>query len=486
VKAINRDQAVLKPTHVEDLVGPDHEVRAIWEITGRVDLSTYYDDIGAVEGKAGREAHDPRVMVALWIYAYKEGIGSAREISRLCEYDPAFQWLTGLGSINHHTLSDFRVDNKAGLDDLFKSMLGLLSFEGLIDLTRVMHDGTKVKAKAKGSSFRREDRIKEHLELARQQVEAMGDPREAAEISPRVKAARERAAREKLEKLELAVQELKKIQASKKTKAEESGARVSETDPESRIMKDGQGRYGPSYNIQISTDSKAGAIVGVGVSQSPSDDKELAPAVDRVEENTGRKPDQMVVDGGYATRGNVMEMDRKGIDMVGPMGEQSQPANVRDMDPRFRREGFEYDGQEDRYRCPAGKVLKLIQKKKLPGAVSYEYRSQWSDCRGCPFKDKCCPKSMKHGRTVTRVVEDPVVARFREKMSTEEAKAIYKQRGQVAEFPNAWIKEKIGLRQFHVHGTLKAEMESIWACLTFDIQLWIRLAWRPQRALAMA
>lgn len=103
-----------------------------------------------MEGGAGRSAWDPRLLISLWVYAYSEGVSSAREVSRLCEYDPAHQWLAGLDEINHHTLSDFRVAHKEALDDLFKKVLGLLSAEGLITLERVMHDGTKVKASAGG------------------------------------------------------------------------------------------------------------------------------------------------------------------------------------------------------------------------------------------------------------------------------------------------------------------------------------------------
>jgi transposase len=114
----------------------------------------------------------------LWIYAYSRGISSAREIARRCTYEPAFQWLCGLGEINHHTLSDFRVDHDASLRELFVQVLGVLSSEGLVSLERVMHDGTKIKACAGVDSFRREERLKEHLEAARKQVEAMGDPRE--------------------------------------------------------------------------------------------------------------------------------------------------------------------------------------------------------------------------------------------------------------------------------------------------------------------
>jgi transposase len=163
---------------VERLIEADHPARAIWELVGRMKLDGFYAPIEAVEGSAGRTPWDPRLLVSLWIYAYSRGISSAREIARRCTYEPAFQWLCGLGEINHHTLSDFRVDHDASLRELFVQVLGVLSSEGLVSLERVMHDGTKIKACAGVDSFRREERLKEHLEAARKQVEAMGDPRE--------------------------------------------------------------------------------------------------------------------------------------------------------------------------------------------------------------------------------------------------------------------------------------------------------------------
>ena len=248
LKAINREQMVLRPMDVERLVPEDHEVRAVWEFVGRMDLSGYYEEIEAVEGEAGRSATDPQLLISLWIYGYSKGVSSAREIGRLCEYDPAYQWLTGLEPINYHTLSDFRVKHEEALDELFTQVLGVLSAEGLITLERVMHDGVKVKACASADTFRREERIRVHLEAAREQVEQMGDPRTAEEISPRVAKARQRAAREKQQLLEKALEELEKIRVCKSGQEEKKKARVSMSDPEARIMKQSDGGFAPSYN----------------------------------------------------------------------------------------------------------------------------------------------------------------------------------------------------------------------------------------------
>ena len=142
-KPINRQQMLLRPVEVEKLVDPGHPVRAIWELVGGLNLEPFYVEIESVEGVAGRPVWDPRLLISLWIYAYKDGVSSAREIARLCEYHPAYQWLTGLEVVNYHTLADFRIRHQEALDQLFIEVLGVLSHEGLITLQRVMHDGRR-------------------------------------------------------------------------------------------------------------------------------------------------------------------------------------------------------------------------------------------------------------------------------------------------------------------------------------------------------
>jgi transposase len=178
LKTVDRKQILLRTVDVDRLIEAEHPARSIWELVGRLNLDSFYSCICVVEGGAGRSAFDPQLLISIWIYAYSRGIASAREISRLCEIDPAFQWLTGLDTINHHTLSDFRVAHREALDELFTQVLALLHHEGLITLERVMQDGTKIRAWARGNSFAKEHRIREHLEIARQHVRDMGESRD--------------------------------------------------------------------------------------------------------------------------------------------------------------------------------------------------------------------------------------------------------------------------------------------------------------------
>jgi len=484
VKPIDRAQMVWRTVDVERLVEEDHPARAIWAFTGQLNLDAFYEPIQAVAGTAGRTPWDPRLLISIWIYAYSRGISSAREIARRCAYEPAFQWLCGLAEINHHTLSDFRVTHDQALRELFVDALGVLSGEGLVTLERVMHDGTKVKACAGSDSFRREERIARHLEAARQQVEAMGDA--ADDPTARQTAARQRVVRERAQRLERALEELAIIRQAKSGAEAQAAARVSLTDPQARIMKQSDGGYAPSYNVQLSTDAANKIIVGAAVSQSASDYPELVPAVQQVEQNLEAKPQQVVADGGFTSRENIVSMAAQGIDFIGSFPEHDPQLAAqmrrRGVAEEFYPAAFVYDSPLDTYRCPAGQTLRHTGQERRPGVVQHQYRAEPGVCEACPFKSKCCPQNASKGRSIVRAEEAPEVQQFMEKMETQPAKEVYRQRGPVAEFPNAWIKDKLGLRQFRLRGLTKALLETLWACLTYNIQQWIRLCWRPRLA----
>src|ERR1700674_1082236 len=475
IRPINRQQMSWRAVDVERLIGEDHRARAIWTLVGRLDLQRFYDDIESSAQQGGRPAFDPQLLISSWVYAYSEGIGSAREVARRCEYDPAFQWLTGLEEVNYHTLASFRVERQKELDELFTQLLAALSKEGLITLEQVMQDGTKIKALASTRSYQREATIQGHLERARQRVAEMGDPRNE-EASPKAKQAQARARREQQERLESALEELEKLQARKSGEKAKSETRVSTSDPQARVMKQSDGGLALSYNAQISTDAAQGLIVGVEVTQEPNDSGQLLPAVDRLEQRLEKKPQQMVADSGYTTRENIEKMAGREIDFLGTMRYENVPRGA-NLPNRFPPSAFPYLPEKNHCVCPQGKVLHPAgQRKRRAGVIYHLYEARLEDCQACPRKPECCPDNQKRGRSVAHPEESPVVIAFRKKMASEEARKQYRPRGRIVEFCHAWIKSKLGLRQFHVRGLKKVQMEMLWACLTYNLQFWIRLS----------
>lgn len=488
LQEIDREQLFWRMVDMERLIPEDHPARAIWEFVGKLDLSGYTVEIRAVEGMAGRPALNPQLLISLWIYAYSQGVGSARAIERLCEFDPAYQWLTGATIVNAHSLSDFRVEHEETLKGLFVQVLAMLSADGLITLERVMQDGTKIKASAGSNSFRSKEGIEQAMKSALEQVEAV-DGLADEEASRRTAKARERAQRERKERLRATLAEFEKLQAEGSV-TDKKEMRVSTTDPEARVMKQAGGGFAPSYNVQLNTDAANGLIVAVDVTQAGNDYEQLTPGVERVEENLGQAPKQAVTDGGYVSRDNIVEMALRGIEFIGPQcaeeGKGKSSYEGRGVSPEYYTSRFVYDAASDSFRCPQGKTLHYEGRDERKTHVSYKYRAEMADCRACPAKGQCCPGNQVSGRSIHRTDELPEVAEFRQKMQTEEARQIYRQRAQVAETPNLWIKAKFKLRQFCVRGLRKVRMETLWACLTYNIRQWIRLCWRRKGAVATA
>ena len=311
-EVIDREQLCWRRVDVERLIGTEHPARAVWEFIGQLDLSAYQEEVRAVEGQAGRPGWEPRLLISLWVYGYSKGIGSARAIEELCEWEPAYQWLTGSRVVNAHTLSDFRVKHDKALQGLFVQVLGLLSADGLITLERVMQDGTKIRANAASDSFRRQERVEQALKEAKEQVVALQAQSEE-ETSRRMVKARQRAARERQERLEQVLKEFEQLENEGKDKEHR---RVSTSDPEARVMKQPEGGFAPSYNVQIDTDAKNCVVVAVGVVQAGNDFEQLEPGIDRVQQNRGETPKEVVTDGGFVSRDTIVAMKRQAIEYI--------------------------------------------------------------------------------------------------------------------------------------------------------------------------
>lgn len=298
----NRAKIEWRRCDLESLLPQGHRARIVWAYVERSDLSALYADIKAVEGGSGRAAIAPEILLALWLYATVEGVGSARAIARLTQEHDAYRWLCGGVQVNYHTLADFRAAHAEVLDDLLTDSVAALLAVGAVKLKRVAQDGMRVRASAGAASFRRRGTLEQHREAARAQVETLwrqvrGDPGAGTR---RQQAARERAMRERQEKVRKALErlpELETIKAKQGKKAQE--ARASTTDAQATVMKMGDGGFRPAYNAQYATDTEAQVIVGVDVVTTGSDMAQRAPMVEQVSERCGRPPEEWLVDGGF-------------------------------------------------------------------------------------------------------------------------------------------------------------------------------------------
>jgi hypothetical protein len=197
------------------------------------------------------------------------------------------------------------------VEGLFTQVLGMLSRAGMVKLEQVTVDGTKVEASCGDQSFRRQATLEEHLRQAEQVVNQLSTETGAAEAKSRQSAARQRAAREREGRLKQALQELEQIRENKREAAKKEQARASETEPEARMMKHGDGGFAASYNLQTTTDTEHKIVVNVELTQQANDQQQLQPAVERLRQQGPETP-QVIVDGGYITRDSIIAMAQAG------------------------------------------------------------------------------------------------------------------------------------------------------------------------------
>jgi transposase len=333
-----RTQVEMHFASLDELVEPDHPARMVWALVCQLDLGGWLRAIKAVEGAVGRDATDPRLLVALWVYATIEGVGSARELERLCQKHLAYQWLCGGVSVNYHLLADFRSRGGGHWDDLLTQLVASLLAEKLVTLKRVAQDGMRVRADAGAASFRRRPRLERFLAEARGQVEALKRLADESieDTTRRQQAARKRAAEERQRRLEEAIGHCDQLQQQREKTAKITGkkpveARASTTDPEARTMKFPDGGYRPGYNVQFSTDTASGIIVGVDVTNHGTDSEELPPMLEQLEERYDRTPDEALVDGGFASLDAIDDAAGRGCTVYAPLkDEQKQLAAGKD------------------------------------------------------------------------------------------------------------------------------------------------------------
>ena len=415
----DRHQARLVPLCPDDLVPPDHEVRTVVAVVAKMDLSRFHEPIKAVEGEAGRNATDPALLVALWLYATIRGESSARRLETLCEESRPFQWLCGGVTGNHHLLSDFRTAHLDALDDLFTQCIAALVGKGLVKVQRISQDGTRVRASAGAASFRREARLQNLLEEARRHVGELRrqfeDEAYAAEVGARCRAAQERAAREREQHLEEALAQLPELKRRQEEAARRAGngvrgrkirqkePRVSTTDPEARVMKTAAGGFRPAYNVQFATDTESRAVVGVDVTNEGSDGAGLSePMRDQVEERTGRKVQEHLLDGGYLRTEDVEQAHAKDVALFVPPKPARKPERRgRELEPR-------------------------------PG-------------------------------------DSEAVLAWKARMRSEEGQAIYKERASTSETVNADVRCYRGLARITLRGLNKAKCLALWSALAYNV-----------------
>jgi transposase len=364
---------------LDGLLPGDHRARVVWRFVEGLDLSPLYAGIGSREGAAGRPASDPAVLLALWLYATVEGVGSARELERLAERDIAYRWLAGGVPVNYHGLADFRVAQVETLDRLLTQSVTALLAEGLVSLSDIAVDGTKVRASASKASFKRSARLSDIEAAVGKRLAALKDElrSDSGASSRRREAARERAARDVQERAQRARAALERLtkerearaKRHRKDEASKKEPSVSLSDPEARAMRFPDGAVRAAYNAQIAAAPTSGVIVSIAMTDRRNDQGLAIPMVDDIARRYGKAPDRLLVDTGYATRADIVVLDRH---RAGPVAvfapppaerENAKPASRVRRERRRAREPECVKRWRERMASEAGKAVYALRKR---------------------------------------------------------------------------------------------------------------------------
>ena len=408
-----RDQMVIRTESLDQELPTNHPVRFVWKLVEQLDFSPWLKLLKAVEGRPGRKGIDPKLLLAIWVYATIQGEGSARRVNDHCTMHKAYRWLCGGVSMNYHSLSDFRSDSEEQFGEVIVQIVSSLMSQGLVSLKRVAQDGMKVRASAGKSSFRRRETLDVCLKEAREHLAEINaiTPTQWAEVTKRQKAARIRAARERVERLEEATAQCSELQTKQdagRKDRQDKQPRVSTTDPDARVMQFSDGGYRPGFNVNFASDTQSSIIVGDQVTNLGNDHGQLSPMMDQIEERFEKTPEELLVDGGCASAEEITKLAKRDVKVFSP--------------------------------------VKNAAKSIAAG------------------KD---PYAAKPGDT-------DEVAEWRERMGEPASAEVYKERSQVAEWVNAVCRNH-DFRQVLVRGVEKVRSVALLHAITHDLMHGLRL-----------
>jgi len=482
----DQNQSFLFPPHLNDWVTDEHPARVFSDLVDRLQIAGFKD--AAVEG---RPRYDTRMMLKVLLWGYANGIRASRKIEDRLRSDVIFMWLAGRQTPDFHTICDFRRCNEAAIDRLFAEVIVLARALGLIRLGVVALDGTKVRASAGVKSFKEVKEWRKALAEARRKVAEILAEAEAQDQADDEKYGQDKRGDELPEGLADARERVVRIEQVLATVDEDTkdSLKVSSTDTDARFMHCPSGSM-PAFNAQVAV-TEDQLIVHADVTTEPMDANQLAPGLEGVERNTGAKPQKLLADAGYRGGPNLRLLEKEKVDGYLPETEEKNIGKLKRNYPElYGKEEFKYDKEHDCYICPAGQELRhrtrQRRKTKYGGGETTVYRASRGVCLVCPKRDKCTKDRTKVGRAVSRDDYEEERQRMRQKLATEEGRAIYAKRKCLVEPAIGQLKVVNRLVQFLLRGILGAKLEFKWAAMAHNLLKLVRKVMAGEVRLAPA
>lgn len=439
VRGDSRDQGALFPVTLDEVLPPDHVCRVIDAFVGQLDLA----GLGfgkAIPAATGRPPYDPADLLKLYVYGYLRQVRSSRRLEAECRRNVEVMWLLGRLTPDHKTIAEFRRTQGDGLKAVCAGFVSFLREAGLVSAQWVAIDGSKFQAVASGKS------VPSIAALERQVAEYLGglEQADAAEVDERAPPS--------------AV-----IQAalSKLAAARAAGHNRPLSEPEARLMR---GQSGPAYNLQTAVDAQCGVIVVHAVTDEATDNRSLQPMAEAAKQALGVGSLNVVADAGYSNGEQVQALEEQDVITYAPA---NRAVNNHGDGTFYDRSAFEYEAASDRYRCPAGQVLRRKQIHNHDKTTTYGAQSEV--CGACRLKPRCTNAAR---RFVTRHWYEEALVRLAQRTTP----AHMQLRRQTVERPFAELKWRIFEKpRFLLRGLRGAGTEMAIGVLVYNLKQALRV-----------
>lgn len=506
---LSRDQLVLFPERLDQIIAQDHCVRMVDDILVRLDWSKWEQ---LYDGRIGQPPIHPRVIASVILYGILCRIRSSRSLEEALTVRNDFRWLVEGRTIDHTTISEFRRKNADQLKDLFVQIVLVARDLGHVPLASLGFDGTRMRANNRKTGTRTPEELrkaKAELEAKFAKLEAKSaaadqqdDERLGSDSDHKLN--KELAdVNRRSKQVDAALAEIERLTHE----GEKVPARIPITDPESRVTPNKEGGFAPNFTPHATVDIDSGMVVSAGVISRTDEDKHMLAAVEDVKESFGldKVPGELLADGMMSTGENLAKCEEAGIDFYSPIklgGGADNPAvredpqvPVADADierlpttttkkkdgtksTKFNKNAFVYDAEADCYYCPAGKQLSYLNKTSQVEngrkRIRSRYKADESDCAGCPLAERCFSGKTK-SRQISHEQHEAKRIEHAEKMSSDEAKKKYSRRRHPGERPFAMIKGHFGARRFLTRGRAGVRNEWLWLTSAFNLHRLLRL-----------
>jgi transposase len=516
--AIARDQITLFSPTLDAMIAPDHPVRLFEEILAARDWSGWEAHYVLAEGQP--PIH-PRILAGVVLYGLSQGLRSSRRLEWACGNALDYLWLAEGRQIDHSTICKFRTQFGAQLKDLFRQLGRLAMSLGMVRLNQVSLDATKVQANSSRHATATAVTLEARLAALDQQIERMfaeaqqADqneqelfgtsvspnhlPRDLADCQRRQQRLKQALVAAQRKARDARTREPKKTPVPQGPEAATASVpaprapAVPVADPQSTILPNKAGGFAPNYTPVLCCDGKLGLIVDAAVLPGQEQPDALIASLDRVQQDLGQLPQQVLADSAYGSGENLQALQERGIEGLIPLRERGETAPAMRPDPRvplskeqlaalpqdggtkkWDRAAFVFDAENDCYFCPLGQVLEYVGLNDKGGGRMYR-KYTCRHCAECRHRDRCVPgRGTDACRSVYRDAHEPLREQMMQRLSSIQGQAVYRRRSAVVETPFAWLKQQMGLRQFLMRGLEKVEIEWRWGCCAYNLTRMVR------------